>query len=278
MIKRLAIACGLMMMLITSTLFAKPHPFESLSGLTRFSASDVLPRIGLRQTPDTVFAIKDVKVGDNVLQQAINLDNKGGELGRIRGGKRSQKINFSFLQPYEETRLEQKIEIYFDKQHGFIQQITATYFLDDAYKSLTPVRHLALSALVEKYGPPLTMQQIYDFGEQTNGEVSLDKFIDSLQTNKPLHPNATEYLLKHNISRSSKWVRGTQDYALLHSGFDRCYLWQRDSFNQVLSFCFFDKTGANASSRGIEVDLHHFPVLEQIKALDKANSPAELSL
>lgn len=264
--------------LVSSFVWAQSHPFETLRGLERFNKSMSLPNNNTSSKTDALFTIKGVKIGDNVLQQAINLDEQGGQLERIRGGTRSDKIKFSFYQPYEDTRLEEKVELYFGKYNGFIQQITATYLLQDAYMSIEPIRQQTLSAAVKKFGSPMTMQQAYAFSEQKNGEIKLDDFIKKLQQNNQLQPLALEYLQKRNISRSTKWVKGEQDYALMHSGFDRCYLWQSHTFSQILTLCFFDKSGANPNSRGVELDLHNFPISQQIKELGNPHTKLELSL
>jgi hypothetical protein len=254
------------------------HSFETLRGLERFNKSSSLSLNDTGQTVDTELSIKGVKIGDNVLQQAINLDEQGGRLNNIRGGTVSDKIKFSFYQPYENTRLEQKVELYYDKHNGFIQQITGTYYLQDAYMSITPIRQQTFSAAVEKFGPPLTMQQVYDLSEEKKGDIPLDKFINNLQGKSQLHALGLEYFQKRNISRSSKWVNGTEDYALMHSGFDRCYLWQTNAFSQILTFCYFDETGANPDSRGVEFDLHNFPVSQQIIELGNPHKKLDISL
>jgi hypothetical protein len=219
-----------------------------------------------------------VKIGDNVLLQAIKLQEQGGQLGRIRGGTRSHKIKFSFYQPYENTRLEQKVELYFDKHNGFIQQVTATHVLQNAYLSIEPIRQQTLNAAVAKFGSPMTMQQAYDFSGQKNGEIKFDKFVQGIKRQNQLHPLGLEYFQKRNISRSSKWVKGEQDYALMHSGFNRCYLWHTNAFSQILTFCFFDETSANPNSRGIELDLHDFPLSQQIKELGNPHTKPDISL
>jgi len=257
-----------------------------MRGLERFNKSSELTTKYTTQTSNTTLAIKDVKVGDNILQQAIRLDQQGGQLGRIRGGSRSDKIKFSFFQPYENTRLEQRMELYFDKYNGFVQRVTATYLLQDAYLSIEPIRQQTLSAAVNKFGPPLTMQQAYDYsGQQSvqksgqkSGQINLETFIQGLQKQTQLHPLGLAYFQNRNISRSSKWVKGEQDYALLHSGFDRCYMWQTNQFNQILTFCFFDQSSANPNSRGVELDLHNFPVNLQIKELGNPHRKPDISL
>jgi hypothetical protein len=281
-VTRFALVSCLMTALATPVLWAQSltqsHPFETLRGLERFQKLNILPLNNTDQTADTLLSIKAVAIGDNVLQQAINLAEQGGQLGRIRGGTRSNKIKFSFYQPYENTQLEQKVELYFDKHNGFIQQVTSTYFLQDAYMSIAPIREQTLGAVVEKFGPPLTMQQAYDLSGQQEGEIKLDEFVKGLQSKNKLHALGLEYFKKRNVSRSSKWVKGEQDYALMHSGFDRCYLWQTDTFSQVLTFCFFDETGANINSRGVELDLHNFPVSQQIKELGNTHAKPVISL
>lgn len=282
MLKGFALVNCLMTVLATPLVWAQApspsHPFETLRGLERFNKTNTLTLDNTSQTKDTMLSIKGVKIGDNALQQAINLGEQGGKLGRIRGGTRSDKIKFSFSQPYENTSLDQKVELYFDKHNGFIQQITATYSLQNAYMSIIPIRQQTLSAAVEKFGSPMTMQQAYDLSGQQNGEIALDKFIKGLQSKIQLHPMGLEYFQKRNISRSTKWVKGEQDYALMHSGFDRCYLWQTNTFSQVLTFCFFDKTGASPNSRGVELDLHNFPVSQQIKELGNPHKKPDISL
>ena len=266
--------------LVTPQVWAQSqsHSFETLRGLERFNKSNTLSMHYTNQSTDSLLSIKGVKIGDNVLQQAIELADQGGQLGRIRGGTRSDKIKFSFYQPYEDTRLEQKVELYFDKHNGFIQQVTATYFLQDAYLSIMPIREQSLKAAVKKFGSPMTMQQAYDFSGQKNGNIDFERFVNELQRNSQLHPLALEYFKKRNISRSSKWVKGEQDYALMHSGFDRCYLWHTNGFNQILTFCFFDKTSANPNSRGVELDLHDFPINQQIIELGNPHSVPDISL
>lgn len=276
--KNFVLVGSLMAVLASPLSWGQSHSFETLRGLERFNKSNSLSVDDTAQTVDTVLSIKGVKVGDNALQQAINLDGQGGQLGNIRGGTVSNKIKFSFYQPYENTRLEQNVELYFDKHNGFIQQITGTYYLQDAYMSITPIREQTFSAAVKKYGPPLTMQQAYAFSGQEKGDIPLDKFISSLQSQIQLHPSGLEYLQKRNISRSSKWVKGTQDYALMYSGFDRCYLWQTHAFNQILTFCYFDEAGANPNSRGVEFDLHNFPVSQQIQELGSPQTKLDISL
>lgn len=273
---RTIIGSILVVCLWTIPVSAKQHSFEQLEGLKRFDKTFTLPP--LKPSSKSALDIKGVRIGDNVLATAIDLDAKGGTLGRIRGGYRSDKLKFSFFQPYLASRLEQRIELYFNKNNGFIERISATYFLQDAYMDITPVREQTLQEAVEKYGEPMTMLQAYNVAQQHKGEIKLDKFIHGLQKSENVHPLVLAFLQKKNISKSAKIVKGENRYALIHTGFDRCYLWELDNFDQILTFCFFDQTGANMDSRGVELHLVNFPVSEQIEELNKRNQQVEITL
>lgn len=263
--------------LLTVVAQASPHPFETLSGLKRFDKAATLPKTSIDTSK--LFDIKGVKIGDNVLSQAINLDSKGGDLGRIRGGYRSEKIQFSFDQAYLGTRLNQQLSLYFNKDSGFINRINIKYLLQDSYFNITPVKEQTLQAAIQKYGAPFSMEQAYTISNQQKGNISLEGFIEDLQDKNSIHPLALEYLENKNISKSAKFVTGENNYALMHTGFDRCYLWQQNNFTQVLSFCFFDKSGANMNGRGVELELYNFAISEVIATTKPQNiTPPLLTL
>ena len=76
MLKRFALISGLVAALSTPLAWAQSqqsHPFETLRGLERFNKSQALSLDDTSQAVDTALSIKEVKIGDNVLQQAINL-------------------------------------------------------------------------------------------------------------------------------------------------------------------------------------------------------------
>ncbi|MEP1385607.1 MAG: hypothetical protein ABJK64_17640 [Paraglaciecola sp.] len=263
--------------LLTIVAQATPHPFETLSGLKRFDKNATLPKAAIDTS--TLFDIKGVKIGDNVLSQAINLDSQGGDLGRIRGGYRSDKIQFSFDQAYLGTRLNQQLSLYFNKDSGFVNRINIKYLLKDSYFDITPVKEQTLQAAIQKYGAPFSMAQAYANSKQQKGNISLEQFIDELQDEDSIHPLALEYLKNKNISKSAKFVKDEDGYALMHTGFDRCYLWQHNNFTQVLSFCFFDKSGANMNGRGVELELYNFAIAEVIATTKpKSITPPLLTL
>ena len=97
MLKRFALISYLVATLVPTLAWAQSHPFETLRGLERFDKSSTLSAQSSSQTTDTLLSIKGVKIGDNVLQQAVKLAGQRGKLGRIRGGTRSEKIKLSHL-------------------------------------------------------------------------------------------------------------------------------------------------------------------------------------
>lgn len=263
--------------LLAGAVLAQSHPFEELRGLQRFDKSSSLPTsTNTQQNLD----IKGVKIGDNVLQQSINLADQGGEIGRIRGGTRSDKVKFDFSQPYQDTTVNQVIELYFDKGKGFINKVTSTYRLDNAYVSIEPLRKQSLQAAIDKYGSPLTLQQAQEVSGQPlqNSEIKLASFIRGLQQNGVLNALNQSFWQQLNISRSAKWVADKNGLALLNTGFDRCYFWPKKEFNQLLSFCFFDKSGGNAASRGIELSLMDFTVSQQIADFNSSANDTDITL
>lgn len=240
---------------------ANAHPLEQVDGLKRFQRQHSLSNPAApNQTLQSVLDIKNVKLGQNVLNQAIALSEQGGEIHTITGGTRSDKVSFSFFQPYQESRLEQKLDLYFNKNSGFIHQINLRYVISSAYLSIEPVRVQVLQAAINKYGPPLSMQEVHTRVKQSKGEVKLQKFADALRDTSPA---TVAYFKKMSISRSAQITPDQQNYALFHSGFDQCYVWPKDNFNELLSFCGFAPKAANAANRGLEFSLVNF-ALEQI--------------
>ena len=249
------VACGLLSQV-------DAHPLEQKDGLKRFNRQHSLsyppnPSLPLQSTLD----IKDIKIGQNILNQAIALSEKGGEIHTITGGTRSEKITFSFFQPYQDSKLEQRIELYFNKNSGFIHQINLRYKISSAYLSIEPVRNQVLQAAISKYGPPLSMQDVQARVKQDSGDVKILKFANALQDTSEA---TVDFFKKMGISRSAKITADQQNYALFHSGFDQCYVWPRDNFNELLTFCGFAPNAANAASRGLEFSLVNFVIANVI--------------
>lgn len=253
------------------------HPLEQLEGLKRFNREATLyspqaPTQALLSELD----IKDVKLGHNILNQVIKLSDQGGELHTVTGGTRSEKATISFFQPYQDSRLEQRIDLYFNKHSGFIQQINLRYFIASAYLSIEPIRTQALQAAVTKYGPPLTMQAVRQRVKQNQGQIKVSQFVQTLQDTSTA---TQQYFKKLNISRNALITSDQQDYALFHTGFDQCYLWPRDNYNEILSFCGFAPNAANAASRGLEFSLVNFTIADVItESQHKAPDIPQLSL
>lgn len=241
---------------------AHAHPLESLRGLKRFDKNlSLVNPLNANQPLQSLLDIKEVRIGDNALAEAIILANDGGEIHTITGGTRSDKVIFSFFQPYQESKLEQRIDLYFNKNSGFINQINSHYSLTSAYLSIEPIRSLVLASAIKKYGQPLTLAQVHQQVGRNNGDINLSEFISSLD---PSATSAIAYFNKLNISRQAKLTADNGGFALIHTGFDQCYLWPKLDYREILSFCAFAPNAANAASRGLEFTLVNFPVAEFI--------------
>lgn len=251
--------------------FLHAQPLEQTEGLKRFNSSAQLfdPQnrsLALTSSLD----IKDVKTGQNVLAKAIELKNRGGEVHNITGGNRSDKVSFSFFQPIEESTLEQRIDLNFDKNSGFIESINLRYLLTSAYLSIELIRAQVLESAIAKYGEPLTLQQVQSASGQNKSQVKIADYIASLN-NVPLEAQA--YFKKMAVTRNAKISADKQGYALFHSGFDQCYIWSKNNLDEILSFCAFAPGAANANNRGLEFSLVNFQISKVIA--EHKVSPAE---
>jgi hypothetical protein len=241
---------------------AYAHTLEQTDGLKRFDRQLRLNYpANPAQTLQSELDIKDVKLGQNALNQAISLSEKGGEIHTITGGSRSDKVTFSFFQPYQESRLEQRIDLYFNKNSGFIHQVNLRYLISSAYLSIEPVRAQVLQTAIAKYGKPLSMQDIRDRVKQAKGEIKLRHFAETLQDSSEA---TVTFFKKMSFARNAQISSDNQDYALFPAGFDQCYVWSRDNFNELLTFCGFAPNAANAASRGLEFSLVNFAIADII--------------
>lgn len=249
---------------------AYAHTLEQTDGLKRFKRQQRLSYpANPAQLLQSELDIKDVKLGQNALNQAISLSEKGGEIHTITSGSRSDKVTFSFFQPYQESRLEQRIDLYFNKNSGFIHQINLRYLISSAYLSIEPVRAHVLQTAIEKYGKPLSMQDVRNRVKQAKGEVKLRHFADAVEDNSEA---AATFFKKMSFARNAQISSDEQDYALFPSGFDQCYVWPRDNFNELLTFCGFAPNAANAASRGLEFSLVNFSIAYIIAEQQHLNS------
>lgn len=246
--------------------YAAEHSLEQQKGLKRFDKNAVLGS-------QSNLEIKDVYVGDNVLAKSISLVEGGGKIHNITGGSRSSKVKISFFQPYQESRLEQLLELKFNKENGFIEQISSIYKIDSAYLDLNPVREKVIAAAIKKYGEPMSLRDIQQITGQVASEISVSRFIDSFKVSKGNTELAKMYFKKRDISRNSKFTASKEGWAIMQSGFDLCYLWQINDFAEILSLCAFDPREANASNRGVELNLHNFSV--QLRISEQKDLPAK---
>lgn len=256
--------------------FAAPvasHPLEQETGLKRFDKNAVLDQDSQSRSQQD---IKGVHLGDNVLAQAISLYDQGAKLHHIPGSSRSDKVKLSFYQPYENSRVVQRLELHFNKFSGFINRIDSIYKIESAYLAIEPILTDVLQSAVIKYGEPLHMDQIKQIAGTRKPPVSLRTFISKLHPPVELAELVKDYFARQNISRSAGFISGDGDRAILKSGFNRCYVWQLDDFTEILTLCSFAPNAANASNRGVELSLVNFAV--QQKIADKQQLKNELSL
>jgi hypothetical protein len=256
------------------SLSVNAHELEQLRGLKHFNKSDELDN-------RSALEIKDVYIGDNALAKAITLFDMGGKIHNVTGGSRSEKVRFSFFQPYQDSRLEQTLELRFNKDNGFVEQLNSTYRIKSAYLDISPIREKVLQAAIDKYGPPLTIAEVRDMSGQQKGEVDLKHFINQLAPQDGVKEQVLEYFAKRNISKNAKFTASNNGHAQMHTGFDQCFLWQRNNFVEILSFCAFAPNEANASNRGVELSLQNFAVAQQIaerKSTETKQEPLSISL
>ncbi|MGO4890728.1 hypothetical protein [Flavobacterium sp. W21_SRS_FM6] len=248
-------------LLFVLALPAQAHPLEQLEGLKRFNRSSQLldPQNTAVQLVSSL-DIKEVKIGQNVVSQAIELNEKGGEIHNITGGSRSDKVTFSFFQPFQESTLEQRIDLHFDKNSGFIDAVNLRYLLSSAYLSIDLIRDQVLQSAISKYGSPLTMQAVQDVAGKTK-RVTINDFSAGI-TN--LSEEARAYFKKLSITRNAKISADKRGIALFQNGFDECYLWPKNNYAEILSLCAFAPGAANANNRGLEFELVNFPIKQVI--------------
>lgn len=251
------------------------HPLEQETGLKRFDKNVTL---GEGQHNQSLQEIKGVHIGDNVLAQAITLYDQGAKLHHIAGSSRSSKVRLSFYQPYQNSRLEQQLELHFNKFSGFITRIDSTYKIESAYLGIGPILENVLQSAVAKYGEPLHLSQISQIAKHPESPVPLRTFMRNLQPHPEVDKLVKDYFKDLSISRSAGFVSGQDDRAILRTGFNRCYFWQQDDFSEILSLCSFEPNAANAANRGVELSLLNFAVGQKIADTEKLKSELSLSL
>ncbi|MFQ3218667.1 MAG: hypothetical protein ACJAUL_000723 [Paraglaciecola sp.] len=249
------------------------HPLEQETGLKRF---DKNVSLGGGQHSQSQQDIKGVHIGDNVLAQAIKLYDQGAKLHHIAASSRSDKVRLSFYQPYQNSRLEQLLELHFNKFSGFITRIDSTYKIESTYLPIGPILENVLQSALKKYGEPLHLSEISQIAKHPEYPIPLRTFIHNLQPNPEVAKLVIEYFNNLNISRSARFDKDESERTILYTGFNRCYFWQQDNFTEILSLCSFAPNAANAENRGVELSLINFAVVQNVA--DKETVKNELSL
>ena len=251
-----------------------PHVLEQTTGLKRFDTSHRLSGADSRSTVD----IKQIHIGDNALASAISLYDQGAKLHHIAGSSRSDKVRLSFYQPYQNSRLEQRLALHFNKFNGFITQINSVYTVESAYVGIKDVLKDVLASAVAKYGEPISFADARKQTNLTQDEVPLSNFIETLTPREDVKDDVIAFFEDLRVSRSAKFVADDAGRALLQTGFNRCYLWQTDSYNEILTLCFFPPNAANSANRGVELQLVDFAGQKKIAATEKIKNALSLSL
>ncbi|GAC34458.1 hypothetical protein [Paraglaciecola polaris] len=254
---------------------ADVHPLEQTTGLKRFDATQ---RLTISQDSRSTLDIKSLYIGDNALASAMSLYDQGAKLHHIAGSTRSDKVRLSFYQPYQNSRLEQRLELNFNKFNGFITKISSLYTVESAYVGIKDVLNDVLTSAIAKYGNPLSIESARQQAGVQQGDVPLNRYIKTLEPRVDIAAQVTDYFQDLRVSLSAKLVNDDKGYALLHSGFNRCYIWQTQSYNEILTLCSFDPAAANAANRGVELSLVDFAVQKKIAATEKINSELSLTL
>ena len=251
-----------------------PHILEQTTGLKRFDSAHRLSGENSLSTLD----IKQIHIGDNALASAISLYDQGAKLHHIAGSSRSDKVRLSFYQPYQNSRLEQRLALHFNKFNGFVTQINSVYTVESAYVGIKDVLKDVLVSAIAKYGEPISFADALKQTNLTKDDVPLSSFIKTLSPREDVKNNVIAFFEELRVSRSAKFVADDAGRALLHTGFNRCYVWQTDSYNEVLTLCFFPPNAANSANRGVELQLVDFAVQKKIAATEKIKNELSLSL
>jgi hypothetical protein len=244
--------------LSVSAVVAKTEPLEQNPGLKRFDTNETL---GAKSQ----FDIRDVRIGDNVLVKANEFQQQGGHVHYISKGNRSRRVQISFYQPFLNTRLDQQFQLEFNRDNGFIHTILANYKLDSAYADITPVYQQVFEKAIAKYGEPLSLKDVQSLAKSNKSRVKLERFNQNISPAKHVSEDVKAYFSKLIITPQTGFVADENNRALLHSGFNECYLWQKSEFSEILTLCAFGKNSGNMKAQGIELRLIDFSTALKIK-------------
>lgn len=220
-------------------------------GLKRFDQHEMLGS-------NSQFDIRAVRVGDNVLKQSLELQQQGGVVHYISKGNRSRNVKISFYQPFGDTRLDQQFRLDFNRNNGFIHTVNVSYKLDSAYADITPIYQQVLEKAVVKYGEPLSFDDIKNYADSTGTRVLLEKFTAEISPKDDVSDAVKGYFSQQIIAAKTAFVADQNGRALLLSGFNQCYLWQKNHFSEVLTLCAFGKNSGNMQGHGVKLELRDF--------------------
>ncbi|MFA3789749.1 hypothetical protein AB6T38_01375 [Aliiglaciecola sp. SL4] len=266
MLRSICLAC----IFLVPNVFAQDD--KNLSSLTRFDAS---LNLNMRSQMD----IRDVKIGDNVLGQTLNLINKNGEVQYISGGNRSDKVDIVFKQPYLESELLQNLSLLFDKDLGFVHQISLTYRIASRYLDILPVYNKTVEQAIVKYGEPMSFKQVQDMTQDKDDEVRLSAFVNKLTDKGETAELVKDYFDYLQVTPKTHFVETEQGHALLLTGFRQCYFWPVDDFEEVLSLCSFQPSSGNMKGQGVTLTLRNFAIQNKIAnfEIQKAQPDIEIT-
>jgi hypothetical protein len=241
-----------------SAVYAETKSLEQTRGLKRFDKNELLGA-------NSLFDIRGVRIGDNVLAKASELQLQGGKVHYISKGSRSRRVQISFYQPFLNTRLDQEVQLEFNRDNGFIHTILVSYKLDSAYADIKPIYQQVFDKALTKYGEPLSLKDVQGLAKSNKSRVRLEQFNQKFAPASAVSEEIKAYFSQLIITSKDGFVADEENRALLHSGFNECYLWHKNQFSEILTLCVFGKNSGNMKAQGIEVKLLDFSTAVKIK-------------
>ncbi|MCC2616748.1 hypothetical protein LJ739_10890 [Aestuariibacter halophilus] len=257
-------------LLCAVTLAVKADPI-AVPGLERFNSGNTL---AVRSDWD----IRDVRLGEPVVEGVKALLEQGGSLHYITGGSRSRRVKVSFSSAYQQTRLEQTVILNFDPQHGFIHNIEVHYTLASAYQDIAPLWQQVLQRARDKYGAPWSMPALDNIAPAGRNGVRLQDLIAKLPADLPYRDAVGEHFNDLIVTPRSRFQASDNGEAELISGFKRCRYWSDEKWQSLLSLCGFAPDSGNRSGQGLTLMLEDFAVAQAIQAYRPPSSDDPLNL
>ncbi|MBU2879953.1 MULTISPECIES: hypothetical protein [Aliiglaciecola] len=265
MLRSICIACTL----LVSNVFAQDD--KNLSSLTRFDSN-------LNLNVHSQMDLRDVRIGDNVLGQALNLINKNGEVQYISGGNRSEKVDIIFRQAYLESELLQTLSLLFDKDLGFVNQVSLTYRIASRYLDILPVYNKTVDQAIIKYGQPMSFKQVQEMTQDKGDKVRLSAFVAKLPHKAEIADLIKGYFKYLQVTPKTHFVETDTGHALLLTGFRQCYFWPLNEFEELLSLCSFQPSSGNMKGQGITLTLRNFAIQNKIEHFELEQQQPEIDI